>query len=102
MSDTVLLPAPECQTSERDDQWERERLAFLNQEPALLQTHRGKFVAIHDGEVVDCDADEVQLGLRVYGKYGYMPIYFGLVAETSRPPVRVPSPRLRRSSAGRE
>ena len=78
MSDVILLPAPECQISERDDQWERERRTFLNLESALLQTHSGKFVAIHDGEVVDSDADEVQLGLRVYGKYGYVPIYFGV------------------------
>ena len=98
MSDAILLPAPECQTSERDDHWERERLAFLNHEPALLQTHRGKFVAIHDGEVVDRDADEVQLGLRVYGKYGDVPIYFGLVSESPLPPVRVPSPRLRKTA----
>ena len=98
MSDAILWPAPECQTSERDDQWERERLTFLNLESALLQTHSGNFVAIHDGEVVDSDADEVQLGLRVYGKYGYVPIYFGLVSETPMPPVRVPSPRLRRAA----
>ena len=98
MSDAILLPAPECQTSERDDQWERERQAFVNLESALLQTHSGKFVAIHDGEIVDSDADEVQLGLRVYGKYGYVPIYFGLVSETPMPPVRVPSPRLRRTA----
>ena len=98
MSDAILLPAPECQTSERDDQWERERQTFLNLESALLQTYSGKFVAIHDGEVVDSDADEVQLGLRVYGKYGYVPIYFGLVSEAPIPSVRVPSPRLRRTA----
>ena len=101
MSETALLPAPECHTSERDDQWERERQAFLNLESALLQTHRGKFVAIHDGQVVDCDGDEVQLGLRVYGKYGYRPIYFGLVSETPLPLARVPSPRLRRTAGHR-
>ena len=71
---------------------------FLNHEPAPLLTHRGKFVAIHDGEVVDSDADEVQLGLRVYGKYGDVPICFGLVSESPLPPVRVPSPRLRRTA----
>ena len=101
MSDTTLLPAPECQTSERDDQWERERQAFLNLEPALMQTDCGKFVAVHGGEVVDRDDDEVQLGLRVYGKYGYLPIFFGLVSETPLPPVRVPSPRLRRTAGRR-
>ena len=68
MSDAILWPAPECQTSERDDQWERERQTFLNLDSALLQTHSGKFVAIHEEKVVDSDADEVQLGLRVYAK----------------------------------
>src|SRR5258706_41874 len=75
-----------------------QRQAFWNLESALLQTHCGKFVAIHDGEVVDCDGDEVQLGLRVYGKYGYRPIYFGLVSETPLPLARIPSPRLRRTA----
>ena len=94
MSDVLLLPAPECPSPERDAPWERERAAFLNQEAALMQTHCGKYVAVHGGQVVDSDPDEVQLGLRVYGKYGYVPIYFGRVAEAPLPPVRVPSPRL--------
>ncbi len=98
MSDAILLPAPECRAHEPDDQWKRERSAFLNQQAALLQSYCGKYVAIHDGEVVDSDMDEVQLGLRVYGKYGYVPIYFGLVAETPLPVVRVPSRRLRRTT----
>ena len=99
MSETTLLPAPEYQTPHRDDQWERERLAFLGMQPTLLQTYCGKHVAIHDGEVVDCDTDEVQLGLRVYGKYGYIPIYVGLVTKTPAPIVRVASPRLRQTAA---
>ena len=98
MSETALLPAPECHASDRDDQWERERQAFLSLESSLLQTHCGQFVAVHNGQVVDCDGDEVQLGLRVYGKYGYRPIYFGLVTDSPSPPMRVPSPRLRRTA----
>ena len=99
MNETTLLPAPEYEAPHRNDQWERERLAFLGMQPALKQTHCGKHVAIHDGVVVDSDVNEVQLGLRVYGNYGYIPIYVGLVTEMPAPPLRVASPRLRRTAA---
>ena len=99
MSETTLLPAPEYEAPSRNDQWDRERLAFLGMQPALMQSYPGKHVAIHDGEVVDSDVNEVQLGMRVYGKYGYIPIYVGLVTETPVSPLRMTSPRLRRTAA---
>jgi hypothetical protein len=46
----------------------------------LLNTHEGKFVAIHNGEVVDCDDDETALLKRVLGKY--KPLYVEQVLKT--------------------
>ena len=46
----------------------------------LLKTHEGKFVAIHNGEVVDCDDDEKALIRRVLGKY--KPLYIEQVLKT--------------------
>lgn len=85
MSDTltqptfeVHLPVPQLSKGEREHQ------AFLRLLPELLKTHRGKHVAIHDGQVVDHDTDDIALIKRVYEKIGYVPIYVGLVVESQR------------------
>ena len=65
---------------------EKERAAFVRLKDQLLRTHRGKFVAILNGEVVDVDEDDRILTRRVYAEYGYVPIYIDRVVE--KPPVR--------------
>lgn len=68
---------------------EREHQAFLRLLPKLLTTHAGKYVAIHDGKVIDVDTDEVALIRRVHARIGYVPIHVALVRE--KPPIsRVP------------
>jgi hypothetical protein len=57
--------------------------------PGLLASHRGKYVAIHEGQVVDSDAKDIALIQRVHARLGYVPIYVGLVSE-ERQIVRVP------------
>jgi len=64
-----------------ETKWKEERRAFLRLRPSLLRSHRSRFVAIHQSKVVDSGEDKVALGLRVYAKFGYVPIYFGRVAE---------------------
>jgi antitoxin (DNA-binding transcriptional repressor) of toxin-antitoxin stability system len=76
--------------AEPDDAFERERAAFERLKPQLLKTHRGKFVAVVDEQVVDLDTDRVRLALRVYDAFGYRPIYVQLV-EDHLPRVRLPS-----------
>jgi hypothetical protein len=89
----VDLPARELTKGEREFQ------AFLRLLPKLLATHRGKYVAIHDGQVVDTDTDDVALILRVQAKVGYVPIHVGLVTE-QRPIVRIPHYHERRQQDG--
>jgi hypothetical protein len=55
----------------------------------LLTTHKGKYVAVHNEQVVDSDSDDVALVLRVQAKVGYVPIHVGLVTD-SQPLVRIP------------
>ena len=79
-SDFEILPAPVLTPRpSKNEKWEREHAAFLELLPDLLQTHRGKFVAVHEGHVVDSGDDKIALALRVYEKYGYIPIYVGQV-----------------------
>jgi hypothetical protein len=68
---------------------EREYQAFLRLLPQLLCTHPGQYVAVHEGQAIDNDSDDIALILRVHARIGYVPIDVGLV--TDKPVVvRVP------------
>ncbi len=96
MNDTAIetLPAPQIDWPPAETKWERERRAFHRLLPSLLATHRDKFVAIHEERVVDSGDDEAALAMRCYDRFGYVPIYVGLVTDRPRRPVRIPTPRL--------
>jgi hydrogenase maturation factor len=85
----IELPAPELPKGEREYQ------AFLRLLPELLATHRGKYVAIHDGRVVDSDASDVALIQRVQKRVGYVPIHVGFVTD-QQSVVRIPHYREHR------
>jgi len=68
---------------------EREYHAFLRMLPDLLTTHRGRFVAVHNEQIVDDDMDDIALVQRVHARFGYVPIHVGLVADPL-PVTRVP------------
>lgn len=94
MSEPVTFPAPVLDFPlPPRNKWEREYRAFLQLLPELLKTHRGQYVAVHDGRVVGVDDDKIELALQVYARIGYVPVYVGLVAERPLPPERIPSCR---------
>lgn len=102
MSAHDVLPAPQIgATDGPGSKWERERRAFLRMRESLLRTHRGKYVAIHEEQLVDSDENDVALGLRAYERFGYVPIYVELVTDSPAPPVRIPSPRIWTDSIAR-
>jgi hypothetical protein len=53
---------------------EDERAAFQRLLPELLATHRGQFVAIQDGSLIDADADESALACRTLAQWD-RPVY---------------------------
>lgn len=65
--------------------FEKEIEAYLLMEQELLRNpkYANKYVAIHNGQIVDFDSDRVALADRVYAKYGYIPILIKKV-ETER------------------
>jgi hypothetical protein len=81
----------EAQIQPQDEVWEEERVAFHRLKPQLLQTHKGFYVAIHGGQVVDADADNLALAQRVMSKLKDKPFYLQLVSEKHRT-FEVPSP----------
>ena len=64
--------------------FERERQAFERLKPELLHTHRGQWVAIYRGEVVEAGQDRSQVLDSVYDRFGYVPVYVQQVEERPR------------------
>ncbi len=95
MSEPETFPAPVLGPTvpPTRSKWEREYRAFLQLLPQLLTTYRGQYVAVHDGQVIDTGDDEIALALRVYAKYGYVPLHIGRVVEQP-PPERMPHYRI--------
>ncbi|MGA9351452.1 MAG: type II toxin-antitoxin system Phd/YefM family antitoxin [Anaerolineae bacterium] len=81
----------EAQIPAQDEAWEKERAAFHRLKPQLLQTHKGLYVAIHGGQVVDADADNLALAQRVMSKLKDKFFYLQLVSEEPRT-FEIPSP----------
>jgi len=82
MSDTASVPVFEVTLPARElSPGEREYRDFLRLLPELLPTCRGRYVAIHDGRVIDSDTDDIALVLRVRARLGPVPIHVGLVTE---------------------
>ena len=95
MSGIETLPAPEvCFAAPVDDKWDRERRAFVLMLPELLVTHRGQFVAVHQGQVVASGPDKIEVALQAYREHGQIPVYVGLVSDQPPRPSRFPSPRV--------
>ena len=95
MNQVDLLPAPTL-PSPAEDKWRREQQAFQSRLPELLKTYRNQYVAIHDGDVVESGNDKLGVAGRAYARFGYVPIYVGLVTDQPQPLIRIPSPRLLR------
>jgi hypothetical protein len=86
VSEPITLPAPSFDLPPPPrTKWEREYLAFRHLLPQLLATHRGQYVAIHEGRVVDSGNDRLELVLRVLAKVGNVAIHVGLVTEGPEP-----------------
>ncbi len=93
MNETEVFPAPLLDAAASEEgKWRSEQRVFLRLLSELLLTHRDQHVAIHEGKLVDADRDKLKLASRVYQRFGYVPIYIGLVSET-RPLARIPSRR---------
>ena len=53
---------------------EQEGVAFRRQHSELVQSFLGRFIAMHEGQVVDHDADFAELYQRVRAQFGRTPI----------------------------
>ena len=93
MTQSATLPAPALPRPP-EDKWRREQRAFQRLLADLLKTHRGQYAAIHDEHMVESGADKLAVAGRAYARFGYVPIFVGLVTDQPPAPIRMPTPRL--------
>ena len=83
-------------SAQRHSQLASEQAAWYARPPDERARYRGKFVAVHDGQVVDHDPDQRALYLRVRARFGHTPVLI-VWADWDGPPVyTIHSPRLER------
>ena len=83
MSEPVItFPAPTLEALPTTSKWEREHRAFLTLLPELLKTHRGLYVAIHEGRIEDVDNNELALVERMLARLGSVSFHVGHVVES--------------------
>jgi hypothetical protein len=67
MDSVITLPVPQIEPAvTAEGSWERERAAFLELFLSLLETHRGRYVAVHHGNVVASGSDRIAVALDAY------------------------------------
>lgn len=96
------MSATEAQASHIQDRisqkFREEQAAFRALLPSLLPEYEGRFVAIHEGRLVDSGDDQIEVARRCYARFGYTPIYVGRVSSDPIGRARISSPRaLRRT-----
>jgi Family of unknown function (DUF5678) len=75
--------------------FEQERTAFQRLLPELLETHRGEWVAIVDGQPVEFGPDFSSVIAPVRQRFGQRPVYVREISEQARI-YKISSPRLTR------
>jgi hypothetical protein len=89
--------APDTETMSPDDEEtavRREMAAFLELHPSLHKQYSGQHVAIHDGRLVDHDADAEALYRRISARYPDEFVWLAPVADEPLPTLHFRSPRL--------
>lgn len=79
----------------RQQKFDQECDSYEKNHPQIVEQYLGRYVAIHQGEVIDADEDGTVLSRRVRQKFGHVPIAIIRVQETTEWPVlRIRRPRL--------
>jgi len=88
MSGVTLDTLPDTSYNRK---WKEEVAAYDAMWPELLKTHKGKWVAVHGGEIVDSDSNREDLIKRVYSKFSRQtPIYIEKVVKTRYRVFKIP------------
>ena len=91
LAETVLRTFLE---EEADRKLDRELEAFRTVHADLLTTYRNEYVAIHEGQVIDHDRDELSLFLRVEEQHPNVPVLIRKVRPEVEEIYTIRSPRF--------
>jgi PHD/YefM family antitoxin component YafN of YafNO toxin-antitoxin module len=69
------------EAAQRETGLKQDLEAFERLKPELLRTHRGQWVAVYRGEVIEIGPDRSQVLDRVYSQLGYVQVYVQKVEE---------------------
>ena len=72
----------------------KEEAAYRAQHSRLLEQYEGRFIAMHEGQVVDHDEDELRLYLRIRRRYPLLGVLIKRVSPEVDKKWTVRSPRL--------
>jgi len=100
MTEVIEFPVPPIAVPEKADKFRREQWAFYCMLGDLLKTHRGQYVAVHNGQVVESGADMMDVVTRAYQKVGNVPLFVERVSDEPPPVYRMPRFRVSRPSGG--
>jgi hypothetical protein len=92
--ETLRSAFPEWPVHPERAQMQREEAVFEAMREELLATHRGRFVAVRDGEVVDQDESELDLFQRVQARFPEQLVLVREVTANPLPPLHFRSPRF--------
>lgn len=73
---------------------ERESQAYELLHPQLVQQHFGRWVAIHNGQLIDVDEDRTALYHRIRAKFGKTSVLLRQVREQPVEEICIRSPRI--------
>ena len=73
---------------------EREETYYRAQHPQLLAHYKGQYIAMHQGQVIDVDTDELALFLRIRQAYPLVGILIKQVSANSEEVWTIRSPRV--------
>jgi hypothetical protein len=96
----VFSPPALGGTGPASGKWAREYEAFLRLLPGLLQSHRGQYVAVHDGKVVGAGPDKLVVARKAYQEFGPVEILVRFVTDEPPRVVRIASPQVDRPGGG--
>ncbi len=88
------LPTSTPSEAEQLADLRREKKAFLAMHPVLHKQHKGQYVAIYQGALLDHDDDYGTLYERVRAQYPHQIIWISKIQDTPLPEIVVRSPRL--------
>ena len=89
-----LVTLPDLHQNERRAEMLAQTAVFETRLAELRQTHLGEYVAFHEGELVDHDADHHQLSQRIKARFPNAIVLIRQVTVEPERPLRLGSPRL--------